>query len=241
LLKNNEYPGRGIIIGRSPDGDKAVAAYFITGRSENSRNRIFVPNGLGGIKTEAFVPRDLTDPSLVIYNAVRTIGRKTIVSNGDQTDTICERLNGGADFEEALREREFEPDAPHYTPRVSGLIEPAGGGFSYTLSILKTDCGDPRSCLRHTFRCDNPEPGAGRFIHTYKREEEPLPSFEGEPLKVEIPDDIDGFTASIWEALNADNRISLFVRYISIADNTFEDRIVNKNRGSKKAAGEVSR
>ena len=227
-LRQNTYPGRGIIIGRSGDGSKAVTAYFIMGRSENSRNRVFVTEG-EGIRTEAYDPSRLTDPSLIIYAPVRVLGNRTIVTNGDQTDTVYEGMAGGLSFEQSLRCREFEPDAPNYTPRISGILELENGGFSYALSILKSDHGDPSQCLRYTFAFEKPLSGEGHFIHTYQGDGNPLPSFEGEPERVRIPDGIDEFTSLLWENLNPDNKVSLFVRYIDLKDQKSETRIVNKN------------
>lgn len=228
-LAGNTYPGRGIVIGRSADGKKAVAAYFIMGRSENSRNRIFVEDGQG-IRTQAFDPSKLIDPSLIIYAPVRVLGNKTIVTNGDQTDTIYEGMDRQLTFEQSLRPREFEPDAPNYTPRISGILHTENGGFNYAMSILKSNNGDPSSCNRFTFAYENPGAGEGHLIHTYMGDGDPLPSFEGEPKPVEIPDDIDVFTEMLWDSLNQDNKVSLFVRYITIADGTYESRIVNKNQ-----------
>ena len=228
-LAGNTYPGRGIVIGRSADGKKAVAAYFIMGRSENSRNRIFVEDG-AGIRTQAFDPSKLIDPSLIIYAPVRVLGNKTIVTNGDQTDTIYEGMDRQLTFEQSLRPREFEPDAPNYTPRISGILHTENGGFNYAMSILKSNNGDPSSCNRFTFAYENPGAGEGHLIHTYMGDGDPLPSFEGEPKPVEIPDDIDVFTEMLWDSLNQDNKVSLFVRYITIADGTYESRIVNKNQ-----------
>ena len=232
FLKENSYPGRGIIIGRSADGSKAVLAYFIMGRSENSRNRIFVTEG-EGIRTEAFDPSRLTDPSLIIYAPVRVLPGKTIVTNGDQTDTIYEGLEKGETFEQSLRCREFEPDAPNYTPRISGLAECGEGSFSYYLSILKSDHGDPSQCLRYTFAYEKPIAGEGHFIHTYQGDGNPLPSFEGEPERVDIPDDIDVFTDLLWKSLSEDNKVSLFVRTIDLATRKTETRIVNKNQENR--------
>lgn len=228
-LKENAYPGRGIVIGKSADGTKAVTAYFIMGRSENSRNRIFVEDG-EGIRTQAFDPSKLTDPSLIIYAPVRVLGNKTIVTNGDQTDTIYEGLDKQLTFEQALRSREFEPDAPNYTPRISGIMNVENGTYNYAMSILKSNNGDPDSCRRFTFTYENPKAGEGHFIHTYKCDGNPLPSFEGEPKSVSIPDDMDTFTELLWNSLNEDNKVSLFVRYIDIATGTYETRIVNKNK-----------
>jgi len=228
LLKTNAYPGRGIIIGRSYDGKKAVCAYFIMGRSVNSRNRIFTATE-DGIKTEAFDPSKLTDPHLIIYSPVRVLGNKTIVTNGDQTDTIYELMDKQQTFEMSLRTREFEDDAPNYTPRISGIMHVDAGSYNYAMSILKTAEGNPDSCERFTFSYNNPVAGEGRFIHTYMGDGNPLPSFEGEPEKIEIDGDIDSFTNMLWTSLNEDNKVSLFVRFIDIATGEKEDRIVNKN------------
>lgn len=227
-LKNNAYPGRGIVIGKTPDGKKAVAAYFIMGRSENSRNRIFVEDG-EGIRTQAFDPAKLKDPSLIIYAPVRVLGNKTIVTNGDQTDTIYEGMDKQLTFEQSLRCREFEPDGPNYTPRISGILHLEQGRYNYAMSILKSSGGNPDSCCRFTFAYEKPLAGEGHFIHTYMHDGNPLPSFEGEPKLVEIPDSLDGFTRLLWDSLNEDNKVSLFVRYIDIATGRYESRIVNKN------------
>ena len=228
-LRENAYPGRGIVIGKSQDGTKAVTAYFIMGRSENSRNRVFVEEG-EGIRTQAFDPSKLTDPSLIIYAPVRVLGNKTIVTNGDQTDTIYEGMDKQLTFEQSLRCREFEPDGPNYTPRISGIMHIEDGKYNYAMSILKSNHGNPESCNRYTYAYENPLAGEGRFIHTYMHDGDPLPSFEGEPKLVAIPDDIDAFTESVWESLNADNKVSLFVRFIDIATGKYETRIVNKNK-----------
>lgn len=228
-LKNNTYPGRGIVIGRSEDGTKAVTAYFIMGRSSNSRNRVFVTEG-EGIRTEAFDPAKLEDPSLIIYAPVRVLGNKTIVTNGDQTDTVYEGLDEELTFEQSLRRREFEPDGPNYTPRISGVMHVANGQYTYSMSILKSNQGDADSCNRYTFSYENPKAGQGRFIHTYARNEEPLPSFEGEPKWVDIKGDIDSFTDMIWNSLNEENKVSLFVRFIDICSGEYETRIINKNQ-----------
>jgi len=228
-LQGNSYPGRGIIIGKSADGTKAVTAYFIMGRSENSRNRIFVEEG-EGIRTQAFDPSKLTDPSLIIYAPVRVLGNKTIVTNGDQTDTIYEGMDKQLTFEQALRSREFEPDGPNYTPRISGIMHIEDGKYNFAMSILKSNNGDPSSCNRYTYAYENPAAGQGRFIHTYMCDGNPLPSFEGEPKLIEVPDDIETFTDLLWNSLNADNKVSLFVRYIDIATGTYETKIVNKNQ-----------
>lgn len=227
-LAGNSYPGRGIVIGRSADGKHAVAAYFIMGRSENSRNRVFVEDG-EGIRTQAFDPSKLTDPSLIIYAPVRVLGNKTIVTNGDQTDTIYELMDKQQTFEQALRTRTFEPDAPNYTPRISGILHIESGIFNYAMSILKTSSGNPASCARYTFAYENPVRGEAHFIHTYMGDGNPLPSFEGEPKLVGLDGDIDSFTALLWENLNEENKVSLFVRYIEIETGEYETRIVNKN------------
>ncbi len=228
-LNSLAYHGRGIIIGKSADGKKAVIAYFIMGRSENSRNRVFVADG-DGIRTEAFDPSKMTDPHLIIYAPVKVLGNKTIVTNGDQTDTVYELMDKQQTFEQALRTREFEDDAPNYTPRISGIIHNENGGMNYALSILKSADGNPDSCRRYTFAYGNPVPGQGHFIHTYNGEGNPLPSFEGEPRLMEIPDmDIDGFTDLVWKNLNHDNKVSLFTRYIDLETGEAESRIVNKN------------
>ena len=228
-LSSTTYPGRGIIVGRSEDGTKAVAAYFIMGRSENSRNRIFVADG-EGLRTQAFDESKVEDPRLIIYSPVRVLKTATIVTNGDQTDTIYEHMKKGDSFEQALRTREFEPDAPNYTPRISAVLETSSSTFSYMMSILKSDNMDPTCCNRNTFAYDNPKAGEGRFIHTYMGDGNPLPSFEGEPTRVTISGDIDTFTRSVWESLNEDNKISLFVRFIDIRTGAHETRIVNKNQ-----------
>lgn len=228
-LRENAYPGRGIVIGKSEDGTKAVTAYFIMGRSENSRNRVFVEEG-EGIRTQAFDPSKLTDPSLIIYAPVRVIGNKTIVTNGDQTDTVYEGMEKGISFEQSLRTREFEPDGPNYTPRISGIMQVENGTYHYAMSILKSNNGNPESCCRYTFTYENSVKGEGHFIHTYMHDGNPLPSFEGEPKLVGVPNDIDAFTKDVWESLNEDNKVSLFVRYIDIATGEYETRIVNKNK-----------
>ena len=228
-LRENAYPGRGIVIGRTPDGKKAVTAYFIMGRSENSRNRVFVEEG-EGIRTQAFDQSKLTDPSLIIYAPVRVLGNKTIVTNGDQTDTIYEGMDRQLTFEQSLRSREFEPDAPNYTPRISGILHVENGKFNYAMSILKSNNGCPDSCNRYTFAYENAAAGEGHFIHTYMCDGNPLPSFEGEPKLVEIMDDMDAFTEMLWNSLNEDNKVSLFVRYIDIETGKYESKIVNKNK-----------
>ena len=228
-LKSNAYPGRGIVIGKSADGTKAVTAYFIMGRSENSRNRVFVEDGQG-IRTQAFDPSKMVDPSLIIYAPVRVLGNKTIVTNGDQTDTIYEGMDKQLTFEQSLRCREFEPDAPNYTPRISGVMHIEGGKYSFAMSILKSNNGNPDACNRYTYAYENCVAGEGRFIHTYMTDGNPLPSFEGEPKLVAIPNDIEEFTDMLWTSLNEDNKVSLFVRFIDIATGTYETKIINKNK-----------
>lgn len=228
-LAANTYPGRGIVIGTSADGTKAVTAYFIMGRSSNSRNRIFVTEA-EGIRTEAFDPSKMEDPSLIIYAPVRVLNDVTIVTNGDQTDTIYDGMSKGQTFEESLRSREFEPDAPNYTPRISGIMQIRDNTYQYALSILKSNQGNPKACNRYTFSYEHPLAGEGHFIHTYARNEEPLPSFEGEPKPVAIDGDIDTFTTSVWNSLNEENKVSLFVRFIDIASGSYETRIINKNK-----------
>lgn len=231
-LKSNTYPGRGIVIGQSDDGKYAVTAYFIMGRSVNSRNRIFVAEG-ENMRTQAHDPALLTDPSLVIYYPVRTFQGGMIVTNGDQTDTISSRLSQGGEtaacFIEALRTRTFEPDSPLFTPRISGIISYKEGGFEYWLSILKSTGGDPAAAQRQFFSYDS-MPGLGHFIHTYKCDGDPVPSYEGEPTPVNISGDIDTFANGLWENLNEDNKVSLFVRYIDLENGKAESRIINKNQ-----------
>ena len=229
-IAGNPYVGRGIVIGKSQDGLNAVFAYFIMGRSENSRNRVFIEDGQG-IRTQAFDPSKLVDPSLIIYAPVRVLGNKTIVTNGDQTDTIYELMDKQQTFEQALRTREFEPDGPNYTPRISGIMHIDDGKYNYAMSILKSNNGNPAACNRYTFAYENPVAGEGHFIHTYAQDINPLPSFEGEPKWVEIGDeDIDTFANMVWENLNEDNKVSLFVRYIDIESGEYESRIINKNK-----------
>ncbi len=227
-LQDNAYPGRGIIIGKTPDGKKAVTAYFIMGRSVNSRNRVFVEEG-EGIRTQAFDPSKLVDPSLIIYAPVRVLNDMTIVTNGDQTDTIYDGIANGLSFEQSLRSRQFEPDEPNCTPRISGIMQVKDGTFNYAMSILKSNNGNPAANNRYTFTYENPVSGEGHFIHTYMHDANPLPSFEGEPKWVEIPNNIDEFTNMLWTNLNEDNKVSLFVRYIDIATGKYETRIINKN------------
>lgn len=227
-LSSNSYPGRGIVIGKSKDSTKAITAYFIMGRSVNSRNRVFVEEG-AGIRTQAFDPSKLTDPSLIIYAPVRVLNNKTIVTNGDQTDTIYDGMAEGKTFEQSLRVREFEPDGPNFTPRISGIMKIENGTYNYAMSILKSNNGNPAACNRYTFAYENPVAGEGHFIHTYMQDGNPLPSFEGEPKWVEIDGDIDTFTNMLWTNLNEENKVSLFVRFIDIATGETETRIVNKN------------
>ena len=227
LLRENSYPGRGIVLGRSSDGRHAVIAYFIMGRSENSRNRVFSADG-EGIRTQAYDPSKLTDPSLIIYAPVRVFHDEnntvTIVTNGDQTDTVYDGLAHGMSFSDALRQRTFEPDGPNYTPRISGAVE----GFGYVLSILKSANGNPDSVRRYYFEYPQPVAGEGHFIHTYRCDGNPLPSFEGEPEQVSIEGDIDSFTDRIWDSLNAENHVSLFVRFIDVESGAYKTRIVNR-------------
>lgn len=228
-LRDNAYPGRGIVIGRSADGAKAVTAYFIMGRSSNSRNRVFVEEG-EGIRTEAYDPSKLEDPSLIIYAPVRVLGSRTIVTNGDQTDTVYDGMAEGLTFEQSLTSREFEPDGPNYTPRISGVMHVEDGKYDYAMSILKSNNGNPDACNRYTFSYENPVAGEGHFIHTYMHDGNPLPSFEGEPKLVGIENDIDAFAEKIWNSLNEDNKVSLFVRFIDISTGKYETRIINKNK-----------
>lgn len=227
-LKNNTYPGRGVMIGQTPNGKNAVLAYFIMGRSENSRNRVFVASQ-GGIKTEAYDPSKLSDPSLIIYAPVRVIGDSTIVTNGDQTDTIYDFMKEGKTFKEALRTREFEPDAPNYTPRISGLYTKKEGSFSYELSILKSGI-TPDVCERQFFEYEKPIAGKAHIIHTYKKDGNPIVSFQGEPAIIDTNDDINSFTDELWNSLNEENRVSLFVRYIDLETGKEETKIINKNK-----------
>ncbi|MBP3348034.1 MAG: IMP cyclohydrolase [Clostridia bacterium] len=229
-LNSLAYHGRGIIIGKSADGKKAITAYFIMGRSENSRNRVFVAEG-EAMRTKAFDESKMTDPHLIIYYPVRVLGNKTIVTNGDQTDTIYNLMDKQMTFEQALRTREFEDDKPNFTPRISGIIRREADNINFAMSILKSAEGDDSSCERFTYAYSNPIPGRAKFIHTYNGDGTPLPSFEGEPKTLELPDlDIDAMTELIWTNLNCDNKVSLFVRYIDIATGETDTRIVNKNQ-----------
>ncbi len=229
-LSSTTYPGRGIIIGKSSDGKKAVAAYWTMGRSAGSRNRVFVEDG-DGIRTQAFDPTLIAgDPSLIIYAAVRVLGNKTIVTNGDQTDTIYDGLQKGLTFEQSLRSRKYEHDAPNYTPRISSVMN-FENGYDYALSILKSDNGNPDNTLRFTYTYDAPVAGEGHYIHTYMGDGNPLPSFEGEPVKVKIEtSSIDDFTNEIWSSLNEENKVSLFVRFIDIETGKWETRVLNSRK-----------
>ena len=227
-LSRSTYPGRGIVIGLSEDGKYAVTAYFIMGRSENSRNRVFAAEG-EGIRTQAYDPSKMVDPSLIIYAPVRVLDHWTIVTNGDQTDTVYDGLKAGKTFAQALETRTFEPDEPNFTPRISGLLHVENGSYDYQMSILKSADGDPSSCLRYTYTYENPKAGEGRFIHTYDGDGNPLPSFEGEPERVTIEGEIGAFTRNVWGSLDNDNKVSLFVRYIDIETGEVQTRIVNKN------------
>ena len=226
-LNSLAYHGRGIIIGKSADSKKAITAYFIMGRSVNSRNRVFVAEG-DAMRTKAFDESKMVDPHLIIYYPVRVLGNKTIVTNGDQTDTIYDLMDKQMTFEQALRTREFEDDKPNFTPRISGIIHRENGDMNYAMSILKSAEGDDSSCERFPYAYSNPKSGVAKFIHTYNDEGDPLPSFEGEPKTLELPDvDIDALTNLIWNNLNEDNKVSLFVRYIDLETKNYETRIIN--------------
>ncbi len=229
-LNSLAYHGRGIIIGKSADSKKAVTAYFIMGRSEHSRNRVFVAEG-EAMRTKAFDESKMIDPHLIIYYPVRVLGNKTIVTNGDQTDTIYDLMDKQMTFEQALRTREFEDDKPNFTPRISGIIRrEADGDMNFAMSILKSAEGDDSSCERFTYAYSDPVAGKAKFIHTYNGDGNPLPSYEGEPKTLILPDvEIDELTDLIWTNLNKDNKVSLFVRYIDLATGETETRIVNKN------------
>lgn len=226
LISGNPYVGRGIIVGLSENGGSAVGAYFIMGRSANSRNRIFAERG-GAVYTEPFDPEKVEDPSLIIYAAVREYAGKLIITNGDQTDTVVSGLSEGKSFSEALAERAFEPDAPNYTPRISAMLS-FDGGFHYDMSILKSIDEAGSGCARYTYSYPA-VPGLGHFIHTYVTDGNPLPTFQGEPERVSVPDDIDGFTDSLWSALDAENRISLYVRYTDLSSGNVQTRLINRN------------
>ncbi len=229
LLSENTYPGRGIVIGKTADGKHAAIAYFIMGRSENSRNRIFEENEDCGIRTRAYDESKLVDPSLIIYSPVRKLGDDLIVTNGDQTDTVYDFIKEGKTFEEALRTRTFEPDAPNFTPRISGIATVKDGDFSYKLSILKSDDGNDASVQRFFYEYAQPVAGKGHFIHTYRCDGNPIPSFSGDPEPVEIPNDLGVFTAMIWKSLNEQNKVSLFTRFIDLTTGEYETRIINKH------------
>ena len=231
LIKGNSYVGRGIVIGKSADGKKAVIAYFIMGRSENSRNRVFIEKG-DEVIINAYDPSKLADPTLIIYSPIRKWGNSLIVTNGDQTDTIYDFIKEGKSFENALETREFEPDAPNLTPRISGIIDFKGNDFTYKLSILKS--ADPKgtACNRYTFSYA-PTAGVGQFIHTYNCDGNPIPTFTGEPERVNIPDDIDAFTDELWANLDENNKVSLYVRYIDLESGKAENRLINKNGGTR--------
>ena len=228
LLEGNTYPGRGIIIGKTPDGKKAVSAYFIMGRSANSRNRVFTQKG-DCVYTEPFDASKVEDPSLIIYAAVRKLNNKLIVTNGDQTDTIYEGMASGKSFDESLTVREFEPDGPNWTPRISGLLNFENGDFTYQMSILKSGDAEGSFCNRFGYHY-GAKAGLGHFIHTYVCDGNPIPTFQGEPERIAICDCIDEMTESIWNALDANNKISLYVRYTDLAAGTYEDRLLNKNK-----------
>ena len=226
-IQGNPYVGRGIVIGKTEDEKHAAVAYFIMGRSENSRNRIFT-NKAGDIYTEPFDASKVEDPSLIIYAALRTYKNSLIVTNGDQTDTIYKGLTEGKDFEKSLRTRAFEPDAPNLTPRISGILNFAGGDFSYKMSILKSLDAEGTDCARYTF--DYPtKAGLGHFIHTYVTDGNPIPTFQGEPERIAIPNDIDVLTKDIWENLDENNKISLYVRYVNLENGAITERMINKN------------
>lgn len=228
IIKDNSYVGRGIIIGKSRSGEKAVTAYFIMGRSENSRNRVFIKQG-DEVIIHPFDASKVEDPSLIIYSPVRAVKNSLIVTNGDQTDTIYDFINDGKTFEQALETREFEPDKPNFTPRISGILNFNGNEFDYKLSILKSTDENGSACNRYTFNY-SPLNGLGHFIHTYNCDGNPIPTFTGEPERVEIPDDIDEFTDDIWNNLNEQNKISLYVRYIDLESGEYCDRMINKNK-----------
>ena len=228
LVRENEYVGRGIVIGKTPDGSKAACAYFIMGRSENSRNRIFTEKDRD-LYTEPFDPAKLEDPSLIIYRAVAEAEGKLILTNGDQTDTIYDFLSEGKTFEQALETRQFEPDSPNFTPRISAVISFAGGDFTYKLSILKSLDAEGNRCARYFYNYEA-EAGLGHFLHTYAGNGNPLPTFQGEPERIKIPNNIDEFRDSLWENLNAENKISLYVRYTELTSGNYDVRLINKNR-----------
>lgn len=227
-IDGNPYVGRGIVLGKSEDGKKAVAAYFIMGRSANSRNRVFTLKN-GEVFTEPFDASKVEDPSLIIYAALRTLENKLIVTNGDQTDTIYDGVKNGKSFSESLVCREFEPDAPNFTPRISGMISFADNDFSYEMSILKSLDAEGSDCARYTFSYPS-KAGLGHFIHTYVTDGNPIPTFQGEPERVSVPNDINAFADEIWNGLDTENKISLYVRYVDLADGSFEEKLINKNQ-----------
>lgn len=227
LLKDNVYPGRGIVIGKTPDGTKAVAAYFIMGRSENSRNRIFTEKN-GEVFTEPYDAAKVSDPSLIIYAAVRSRENHLVVTNGNQTDTVIDGLRAGKGFSESLESREFEPDGPNFTPRISGMLTFGEGDFTYQMSILKSADAEGSACNRFTYSY-SPLNGLGHFIHTYVCDGNPIPTFQGEPERMAVCDDIDEMTDRLWNALNEQNKISLYVRYIDLKTGAADSRLVNKN------------
>jgi len=228
LLSGNEYPGRGIVVGKSECGGYAVSAYFIMGRSENSRNRVFTKKD-GSIFTEPYDVSKVEDPSLIIYAAIREYENKLVVTNGDQTDTVYDFIKAGKSFAEALRTREFEPDAPNFTPRISAMLSFADGDFTYDMSILKSADAVGSACNRYFYEYKSIS-GLGHFIHTYITNGNPIPTFCGEPERVKIPSDIDAFTEEIWNNLNEGNKISLYVRYTSLSDGSVTERLINKNK-----------
>ena len=228
LLADNTYPGRGIIIGKTPDAAKAMTAYFIMGRSDNSRNRIFTEKN-GEVFTEPFDASRVQDPSLIIYAAIRQFENNLIVTNGNQTDTIYDGLKEGKCFTKALESREFEPDGPNFTPRISGMLTFGEGDFTYRMSILKSADAEGSACNRFTWKYA-PLNGLGHFLHTYVCDGNPIPTFQGEPERIEVCDDIDEETGRLWKALNEQNKISLYVRYIDLKTGAVENRLVNKNQ-----------
>lgn len=228
LLKSNSYAGRGIVIGKTVDGKKAAVAYFIMGRSENSRNRVFVENG-DEVTIHPFDESKVEDPSLIIYSPIRKYNNNLIVTNGDQTDTVYDGLKVGKSFSESLRLRKFEPDAPNFTPRISGMLTFEGANFSYQMSILKSSDEKGSACSRYTFEYPALD-GVGHFLHTYMCDGNPLPTFTGEPERVVIPSDIDEFTSMIWNSLDANNKISLYVRFVELSSGNVENRMINKNK-----------
>ena len=228
LIRENSYVGRGIVIGKTPDGRKACSAYFIMGRSANSRNRIFEERD-GNLYTKAFDESKVEDPSLIIYAAIRRVFNRLVVTNGDQTDTICEGIKNGKSFSEALSAREFEPDSPNFTPRISGILNFYNSNFNYEMSILKSADAEGTACSRYTFSYPSIA-GLGHFIHTYEGDGNPLPTYQGEPKRVKMYDDIDEFTRLLWNSLDEDNKISLYVRYTDLETGKEENRLINKNR-----------